>query len=69
MLYSWDCCSDTISVREFETPISVGYILRKDRKLEHAEIQAPHSKQQIQSLENIWFKKSAKKRQTNVSTL
>ena len=50
-------------------PISVGYNLCRDRKLTHAEIQAPHFKQQIQYLENIWFKKSAKKQHTNVSTL
>ena len=42
-------------------PISVGVLLGTVRKIEHAEIQAPHSKQQIQCLENIWFKKSAKK--------
>ena len=50
-------------------PISVGYILGRDWKLTHAEIQAPHFKQQIQYLEDIWFEKSAKKQHTNVSTL
>ena len=42
-------------------PIFVGYILGKYRQLTHAEIQAPHFKKQIQCLQNIWFKKSAKK--------
>ena len=49
-------------------PIAVGINLGGDPKLKHAELQAPHSEQQTQCLENIWFKKSAKK-QTNVSTL
>ena len=40
--------------------ISVGYILGRDPKLKHAELQAPQSEQQTQCLENIWIKKSAK---------
>ena len=42
-------------------PISVGYILGRDPKLKHTEIQARHFKQQIQCLKNISSKKSAKK--------
>ena len=55
-----------VSIRN---PSLWGYILGKYRKLTHAEIQAPHFKKQIQCLQNIWFKKSAKKQQTNKSTL
>ena len=50
-------------------PISVGILLGSDPKLKHAELQAPLSEQQTQFLENIWFKKIAKKQQTNVITL
>ena len=41
--------------------ISVGNILGKDRKLTHAEIQAPHSEQQTQCLDNIQFEKNCQK--------
>ena len=56
-----DCYSNTISVRGFEShlcrnPSGLG----SDAKLKHAELQAPHSEQQTQCLENIWFKKVRK---------
>ena len=41
--------------------ISVGKNLRRDRKLKQTEIEAPHFKQQIQCLQNIWFKKKYEK--------
>ena len=40
--------------------IAVGNILGRNRKFTDAEIKAPHFKQQIQFLENIWFDKRAK---------
>ena len=49
--------------------ISVGNILGRDRKLNHAEIPALHSEQQTQCLDNIQFEKTAKKELTKVSTL
>ena len=49
--------------------ISVGNILGKDRKLTHAEIQAPHFKQKKSLSRKDLVQKSAKKQQTNVSIL
>ena len=42
-------------------PISVGILLGSDQKLKHADLQAPHSGQQIQCLDNIQFEKTANK--------
>ena len=41
-------------------PIFVGTLLGGDPKLKHAELQAPHSGQQIQCLDNIQFERTAK---------